>query len=124
MNGVLGLPALARQDAVIGIGVTQRFGARWRRSSNPDGSNPQPFDMTGYEGKLVIVSNEGESWLDVPAHFENSSGLVSVSIAPNDTSGPQWSNRSIGVWGIVVTSPGGDVTVVVSGTMRITQGVM
>lgn len=122
MNGVLGKPALARQDAAIGVGRTQRLGARWRQSPNVDGSNPTVPDLTGYTGVIQIVSNEGELWLEKPLAVDTQSGLFSVEITPADTSGPEWSARSTGRWVLVATSPDNIVTVLVAGVMRIIQG--
>lgn len=121
MTGVLGRPALARQDAAIGVRRTQRLGARWRRSSNPDGSAPEVFDFTGYSGELRITSNDGDEWLTKALEFDSGSGLVAAEIAPEDTDGGVWLARSTGMWSLVAESPEGEVTVLVAGVMRIIQ---
>lgn len=121
MLGVLGKPALARQDAAIGVARTQRLGVRWRRTSNPDGSNPEVFDFTGYTGALRITSNEGDLWVDKELIFDDASGVVTAELGASDTGGPEWFARSTGQWSMVATSPDGEVTVLVTGVMRIIQ---
>lgn len=121
MNGVLSMTALARQDAAIGVGRTQRLGARWRRSSNPDGSVPEVFDMSGYTGELRISGNDGDVWLTKPLAFDSNTGVIGATIAPGDTAAPEWLARATGRWALVATSPAGEVTVVVAGIIRITQ---
>lgn len=122
MNGVLGKPALARQDAAIGVGRTQRLGARWRQSPNADGSNPTVPDLTGYTGVIQIVSNDGELWLEKPLAIDHLSGLFSVKITPADTSAPIWRARTTGSWSLIATGPDSTVTVLATGDMRIIQG--
>lgn len=122
MNGVLGKPALARQDAAIGVGRTQRLGARWRQSANPDGSAPFVPDLTGYTGVIQIVSNEGELWLEKPLAVDTQSGLFAVEITPADTSAPIWRARTTGSWSLIATGPDSTVTVLATGDMRIIQG--
>lgn len=121
MTGVLGRPALARQDAAIGVRRTQRLGARWRRTANPDGSNPEVFDFTGYSGELRITSNDGDEWLTKALMFDSTTGVVAAEIAPEDTEGAAWLARSTGRWALVAESPEGEVTVLVAGVMRIIQ---
>lgn len=121
MNGVMGKPALARQDAMIGVKRTQRLGARWRRSTNPSGSNPEVFDFTGYSGELRIVAQTGETWLTKPLTFDSGTGVVMAELTPADTASAAWLSRATGLWSLVVTGPGGDVTVLVAGTMRVIQ---
>ena len=121
MTGVLGRPALARQDVAIGVRRTQRLGARWRRSSNPDGSAPEVFDFTGYSGELRITSNDGDEWLTKALEFDSTTGIVAAEITPEDTEGAAWLARSTGRWSLVATSPEGEVTVLVAGVMRIIQ---
>lgn len=121
MTGVLEKTALARQDVAIGVGRTQRLGARWRRSTNPDGSAPEVFDFTGYTGELRIAGDTGEEWLSLPVVFDSATGIVLAEIRPADTSAPVWLARATGRWAIIATAPDGDVTVVVAGIIRITQ---
>lgn len=121
MTGVLGKPYLARQDAALGIGRTQFLGVRWRRTTNADGSNPQVFDLSGYTGVLRITSESGELWLERPLTFDSTTGVVAAEFNPEHTDGPLWFSRSVGKWAMVVTSPEGNVTVLVAGVMRIIQ---
>lgn len=124
MNGVLGKPALARQDAAIGVGRTQRLGARWRQSPNADGSNPTVPDLTGYTGVIQIVSNEGSLWLEKALVIDRPTGLFVADISPSDTSGAAWAARTTGRWALIATSPTGTKTVLVAGVMRIIQGAL
>lgn len=121
MNGVLSKTSLIRQDAAIGIGRSQTLGVRWRRSTNPDGSNPQVFSFSGYSGELRISSDSGEEWLTKSLAFDSDTGVVSADIAPGDTSQPVWLSRTTGRWAMVAKSGTGAVTVVASGIIRITQ---
>lgn len=121
MAGVLGAPSLTRQDAIMGVGRTQRFAVRWRRSTNLDGSDPQVFDMAGYAGRLTIMSTHGELWLSKRVSFDDEQGLVAAEILPTDTENQDWKSRTVGEWAITVTAPSGEVTVLVSGVMRLVQ---
>lgn len=121
MTGVLSRTVLARQDAAIGIGRTQSIGVRWRRSSSPDGSDPQAFSFDGFRGELRVSSDDGTIWLTKALVFDSVTGVVSAQVEPHDTAAPAWLSRSTGRWAFVVTEPGGAVTVVVAGIIRITQ---
>lgn len=121
MYGVLSTAALARQDAEIGVRRTQRLGARWRRFDPTSGEPPKPFSFAGYSGDLRLLSDSGEVWLSKPLVFDSGSGSVIGQIEASDTAAPIWLTRKFGSWAIVARAPGGVVTVVVAGSLRITQ---
>lgn len=121
MYGVLGRTVLARQDAAIGVRRTQRLGARWRRVDPSTGGDPAPFSFAGYSGELRLMSESGDVWLSKPIEFDSATGVIMGQVDPADTSGAVWSQRHVGTWALVVTAPGGVVTVVVAGVLRITQ---
>lgn len=124
MNGVLGRPALARQDIALGVARTQRLGARWRVSENADGSAPRAKDLTGYTGELRVTSHEGDLWLTLPLDVETgeqSSGLVQVEIPAETTAGASWRGRHTGLWAFIMTSDSDEVTVLASGRVRVVQ---
>lgn len=124
MTGVLGKPALARQDIVIGVARTQRLGATWRRSENPDGSNPQPVDLTGWEGRFRLTSNDGQVWLDKAMSTDTAApeptGQVVVELEESDTTAPIWSGRHVGKWAFIMTN-GDERVVLAAGNARIVQ---
>ncbi len=117
MTGVLGRPYLARQDAALGVGVSQSFGIRWLQADSAD-SPRVPVDMSDYTGYARLASLNGDPWLEVQAVL-HSDGLCEIIFTPEMTSGPEWSARSAGQWAVSVRSPGGVVTVLVYGYLNL-----